>query len=85
MLSKGLICSSSPSSFFTETIFEPVNASLVTKTFYSASFSCNFYLFKYPFDTQVCSLLIKLDSADTTVVTFTVSCRNVSLTMVMVR
>ncbi|XP_070001373.1 uncharacterized protein [Penaeus vannamei] len=71
MLSKGLICSSSPSSSFTETIFEPVNASLVTKTFYSASFSCNFYLFKYPFDTQVCSLLIKLDSADTTVVTFT--------------
>ncbi|XP_042856857.1 uncharacterized protein LOC122243372 [Penaeus japonicus] len=37
---------------------------------YSASFSCNFYLFSYPFDTQVCSLLIELDSADTSVVNF---------------
>ncbi|XP_066965653.1 uncharacterized protein [Macrobrachium rosenbergii] len=52
------------------TIYQSQNVSLVQKNFYSGSFSCNFGLFKYPFDTQVCSVLIKLDSADTSVITF---------------
>nr|XP_027239124.1 uncharacterized protein LOC113830122 [Penaeus vannamei] len=53
-----------------ETIYLPSSVALVSKTFYSASFSCNFYLFSYPFDTQMCSVLIELDSADTSVVNF---------------
>ncbi|XP_070001309.1 uncharacterized protein [Penaeus vannamei] len=53
-----------------ETVYLPNNVALVSKTFYSASFSCNFYLFSYPFDTQMCSVLIELDSADTSVVNF---------------
>lgn len=56
----------------TETVYLPNNVALVSKTFYSASFSCNFYLFSYPFDTQMCSVLIELDSADTSVVNFIV-------------
>ncbi|XP_068247799.1 uncharacterized protein [Palaemon carinicauda] len=53
-----------------DTVYQPQNVSLVQKNFYSGSFSCNFGLFKYPFDTQICSVLIKLDSADTSVITF---------------
>ncbi|XP_068233605.1 gamma-aminobutyric acid receptor subunit beta-like [Palaemon carinicauda] len=52
------------------TIYQPQSVSLVRKTFYSGSFTCNFLLFNYPFDSQTCSTLIKLDSADTSVINF---------------
>ncbi|XP_071532902.1 uncharacterized protein [Panulirus ornatus] len=50
-----------------DTIYQPKSGRLVQRRQYYASFSCNFGLFKYPFDTQTCFIFIKLASADTNV------------------
>ncbi|KAK7074814.1 hypothetical protein SK128_001824 [Halocaridina rubra] len=60
-----------------DAIFQPSSVHLVKKAYYSGSFSCSFSLFKYPFDTQECSVLIKLDSADVSVITFSVSTKEI--------
>ncbi|KAK8396900.1 hypothetical protein O3P69_005113 [Scylla paramamosain] len=53
-----------------DTVHSPLSAQLVKRQQYSASFSCNFLLFNYPFDTQNCSILLRLSSADNEVVEF---------------
>ncbi|XP_050732627.1 uncharacterized protein LOC127006593 isoform X2 [Eriocheir sinensis] len=53
-----------------DTVHSPLNVQLVKRQQYSASFSCNFLLFNYPFDTQNCSILLRLASADRDVVVF---------------
>lgn len=53
-------------------MFPASSGQLVQRTQYSASFTCNFRLFWYPFDTQSCSVFLKLTSATSLVVTFKV-------------
>ncbi|XP_042216238.1 uncharacterized protein LOC121862208 [Homarus americanus] len=53
-----------------DTVYPASSGRLVQRTLYSASFSCNFQLFRYPFDTQTCSVYLKLTSATSQVVTF---------------
>lgn len=55
-----------------DTVFPASSGRLVKRKLYSASFSCNYELFKYPFDTQTCSVFLKLTSATSQVVRFQV-------------
>ncbi|XP_042864353.1 uncharacterized protein LOC122248401 [Penaeus japonicus] len=51
-----------------DTMYQAQAGQLVQRQQYYGSFNCHFGLFNYPFDTQSCSILIKLASADTQVV-----------------
>ncbi|XP_045122230.1 uncharacterized protein LOC123510853 [Portunus trituberculatus] len=53
-----------------DTVHSPLSVQMVKRQQYSASFSCNFLLFIYPFDTQTCTILLSLSSADNEVVEF---------------
>ncbi|XP_042864352.1 uncharacterized protein LOC122248400 [Penaeus japonicus] len=53
---------------YTDTMYQAQAGQLVQRQQYYGSFNCHFGLFNYPFDTQSCSILIKLASADTQVV-----------------
>ncbi|XP_042213264.1 uncharacterized protein LOC121860243 [Homarus americanus] len=50
-----------------DTIYQPSSGQLVQRRQYYGSFNCHFKLFRYPFDTQTCIIVVKLASADTTV------------------
>ncbi|XP_047474204.1 uncharacterized protein LOC125028766 [Penaeus chinensis] len=51
-----------------DTMYQAQTGRLVQREQYYGSFNCHFGLFNYPFDTQSCSILIKLASADTQVI-----------------
>ncbi|XP_063865336.1 uncharacterized protein LOC135103172 [Scylla paramamosain] len=53
-----------------DTVFPATAGMLVQRTLYSASFSCNYGLFMYPFDTQRCSVLLRFATATSSVVKF---------------
>ncbi|XP_064092387.1 uncharacterized protein LOC135205555 [Macrobrachium nipponense] len=53
-----------------DTIFPSTSGEMAQRILYSASFNCNFRLFYYPFDVQTCSVLLKLTSATSAVITF---------------
>ncbi|XP_069981222.1 uncharacterized protein [Penaeus vannamei] len=51
-----------------DTMYQAQAGRLVQREQYYGSFNCHFGLFHYPFDTQSCSILVKLASADTQVI-----------------
>ncbi|XP_068232230.1 uncharacterized protein [Palaemon carinicauda] len=51
-----------------DSVYQPTSGQLVQRTQYYASFTCDFGLYRYPFDTQTCVIIMKLASADMEVI-----------------